>query len=635
MSGTIVKSSTHKWEKNPLGPYDQMADDPTPSSQTSSNHMRSDYNMSMENEGPAEPDSLPFTFASLLNTTNNFRTECKLVSLQQEFDRTLFVAGREGAFQGRVLTTVERTGKVKFGRIYVEIVGFEEIVPASSRKKPIRRLFFHAKQDLQAPELPPSDAVIAGKADEDNCWLARKGRTAFEVKIAMAHTNAPGASASEKGGPLPSSFWSRKFGGIRYIVTTCAEVKVNNNSPILLVTQREMTVIEGSPLTGIPAFPYSIPVHSPLHVQETKTVRSWLFGKGNVSIQAEVHIAEAGMNDAVSGKGWVAGGLGFVGVEVSNDSPKPIKKLYISLIRRLKTFSVTGDGQLSPVSFSRATVYKKVYESGSSRNQQIRNPAKGYAEDDKRTRVPGFAVAKNFVWDGVDSGDSRKFVVDIEVPLSIRTVRFGMLLDVSFVVQVAVQLPHGDRMSVEIPVTILHPSALYPSLPPLKLNIVAPKALAHEVCQLLPPARATSIVTIHTITPHPLTSTTISRASEMEKATKESGYTLLGDDDDDGAVASTDKPANTLERDFGTARSISITGKAEAYHRKSRQQPSLQKVVSVPLTATAPAAEGESTPGNEEYRKRVQEMLVLGGSEGMSDVAGTIDKMFRATVDEN
>ena len=94
--------------------------------------------------------------------------------------------------------------------------------------------------------------------------------------------------------------------------------------------------------------------------------------------------------------------------------------MYVSLIRRLKTFSVTEDGQLSPVSFSRASVYEKVYRAGPARKTKqhnIRIPVEGYAEDDSTTHVPGFAVPKNFVWDGVDTGDSRRFLIDIEVPV--------------------------------------------------------------------------------------------------------------------------------------------------------------------------------------------------------------------------
>ena len=91
-----------------------------------------------------------------------------------------------------------------------------------------------------------------------------------------------------------------------------------------------MTVIEYSPITKIPCFPSSIPVHSPLHSVETKTIGTWLRGRGDVSVAAELHVPEDGMDDAVSGKGWVAGGLGFVGVEVSNDSPKPVRILIFS-----------------------------------------------------------------------------------------------------------------------------------------------------------------------------------------------------------------------------------------------------------------------------------------------------------------
>ncbi|TPX30417.1 hypothetical protein SmJEL517_g06017 [Synchytrium microbalum] len=637
---STIRSSLNKWERNQLLTASSTSQEQVASSASPDNEATEKIN--------------PFTMESLQSNTR-FRTRCKYVELKQEFDRTVCVGGgreADSGFYGRVIVTCEHAQRVKLGKISIEIVGFEEIISSTSRRNPTRRPFYFEKVDLQSKDLPPSDAVISGKADEDSCWLARKGRTAFDVKIPMTSGTNTSTKLSERGGPLPSSFWSRKFGGIRYIATTIAEVKVNNRKPITLVSQREMQVIEYSPATKVPAFPSSIPMHSLLMAFDTKTVGNWYRGRGDVTLQAEVHVPEDGMDDAVSGKCWAAGSVGFVGIEVANDSPKPIKNLYVSLIRRLKTFAVTEDGQLSPVSFSRTNVYEKVFRAMPSKGKQdgnIRVPAEGWAEDDSSTSVLGSAVPKNFVWDGVDSGDTRRFVVDMEIPLSIRSIRFGMLVDVSFCLQVAIHPTYGPKMSVEVPVLILHPASLYPSLPPLRLiqKTQSPsKNLA--INELLVPSPSSPVIQTKTVSivPEPTIALSPSRTAvqnhehELETAgmAKESGYTLLGDDEDDDAIApiTVEKPATTLERAFGSARSISITGKEAGYHRKSRANAPAFAIKSIVANSgsnnTAPAAEKTTT--DEEYRKRVQEMLTLAPSEGLNDdVSTTIDQMFRATVD--
>ena len=124
MSSNTIKSSIFTWERNPLVPGFSNSQDDQIAAASSNMSNDTDQNLTSK-DALSEPPSQPFTMESLSKVKNNFKTECKFVSLKQEFDRTLFVAGREGGFQGRVVITVDHDKKVKLGRVYVEIVGFE------------------------------------------------------------------------------------------------------------------------------------------------------------------------------------------------------------------------------------------------------------------------------------------------------------------------------------------------------------------------------------------------------------------------------------------------------------------------------------------------------------------------------
>lgn len=98
------------------------------------------------------------------------------------------------------------------GNIEVEIQGFEEILDVKSphKEEPKSRCFLNEVVVFQSLKLAPSDAVVGGTPDEHGMRLARKRTTVFDFKI-----NLGGDAASS----LPSSFWSRKYGGIRYVIS--------------------------------------------------------------------------------------------------------------------------------------------------------------------------------------------------------------------------------------------------------------------------------------------------------------------------------------------------------------------------------------------------------------------------------
>ncbi|KAJ3076366.1 hypothetical protein HK102_005432, partial [Quaeritorhiza haematococci] len=670
----------------------------------------------------------------------------KLLDVALYMDRTVFSAG--GELAGRLEIRSRSQRKVKLGLIYVELVGYEEILdsrvtPTSGSPKPLRRAFLKQTATLQSTDLAPTDAVNPGTPDEHGMWLARKGTTVFEFSIPIhAMSNVVNRIVDGEGGvplegndvngggegakwkmfekaafPLPSSYWNKKFGGVRYIVSSMVYHKIQNEYYPPLVAYREIQVLEQSEIPIIPSAvnPFdrrpdikpkdhqrrhstgflqnpstnnanttnsksstlkkagsssnlrtdpnaTLRITKPNHetaegengetdllaASQSRDIVSWvgLFGRhiGTVDVDARIHaaattptlehviglveaaavggraqiggVAAAAEGDAKkengeergreketikrrgrsSSKGgekvtrhsnskklsettlgdnptatmkrktsrqsllnfgseskpfalptfalghnldgdalkfglnelmpscsatgvgtganvhgvWVAGGIGFVNVNIQNGSYKKISKLDITLIRRLKTFSVSTQGNPIHCSFSRMPIAKRSfiarqYPGKSGRSVQVTSKGGlgggGGGFDTVSMMMPcgggaaagmgmglggveseggGFGLfgggASRFGWGmkskaaawwaGVPAGETRKLTIDLMVPPHARSVRFGKLIEVSYVVQIAVT-PSGNKpIEVEIPVTILHPiSTLFSAAP--------------------------------------------------------------------------------------------------------------------------------------------------------------------------
>lgn len=123
----------------------------------------------------------------------------------------------------------------------------------------------------------------------------------------------------------------------------------------------------------------------------------------------------------------------------------------VSLVRRLKTFGKNeahkGLGPtLSNIGFDRSTVSQRVLTDS-------KPPLKsgffiissnlaggGYAEDEMGgTGMDRLGLKDHPFWEGVAPDETRALVVDVAVPLSARTVRYGELVDVSYTVEVTVK----------------------------------------------------------------------------------------------------------------------------------------------------------------------------------------------------
>ncbi|KAJ3131140.1 hypothetical protein HK101_004794 [Irineochytrium annulatum] len=118
---------------------------------------------------------------------------------------------------------------------------------------------------------------------------------------------------------------------------------------------------------------------------------------------------------------------------------------------------------LQPVHFSRRVVMEKVYTADFRPQKRpglilaAARAAKGWVEEEKS--VAGQAEG---VWAGVRPGETRKAVLDLA---DVRSVRFGLTVDVSFVLQLTVTPRRSKPIVVELPVTILHPASHLLTLP--------------------------------------------------------------------------------------------------------------------------------------------------------------------------
>ncbi|KAI9094295.1 hypothetical protein DFS34DRAFT_628878 [Phlyctochytrium arcticum] len=445
------------------------------------------------------------------------------VKVEIQLDRTVYVAGTgassmaaaglatmgvgagAGVVTGRVIVTVGNH-KVKVGRVDIELLGFEEMTGKSRSASSNRRILLHHALSLQNPYLAPTSLVIPGTPDEHGMWIAKAGRHILEFGVptdtgAQYSGDPAAASVAVKGAaptsadrrlqvlvegnyPLPSSI-TEKEGRIQYILRATVHLKkLRSTKPHApLVTCVPVMLLESAPSAYI-GFANTTKFSSsraaaagPTAVTNAVIGGKYWFGvgrKGEVGLGAAVRLpkhvdgalmsaSESGTTSNGGGSCWAAGSVGFVGVDVSNESARKVEKLSLRLIRRTKTFlpdeSPTGPAgadamnsttttlvsptskTLRPISFSRTVVAKRTWKVGG---------------------VLGVGAGG---WEGVQSGEKRSIVVELGVPLHCRSIRYGTLLDVSYVLQVSVKPRGYAPLSVEMPVTILHPASLYSNLP--------------------------------------------------------------------------------------------------------------------------------------------------------------------------
>ncbi|KAJ3008990.1 hypothetical protein HKX48_008222 [Thoreauomyces humboldtii] len=422
------------------------------------------------------------------------------VTVDLRLERSFFIA--KGSVSGSVTVDVTKNRGVKIGRITVDVVGFEETTDPQTHT-PNRRTFLHHTLPIQ--EATPTgtfattEAVVPGHPDEHGMWIARKGRHTLAFEIPMQEVgeeredglriNVPGPV------PLPSSFWEKKVGGVRYVVSCTLHLKhivrTTPEPPLIASTTFNLLESVASSLTS-PSFtsiaptgtPTGIPQPTPPRCETTGTVNGrFLFSK-----KGEIHLQAVALPSP--SPHWISGAPGLVHLSIENRSERTVKGLSISLVRRTKTFArsasttttgatlATGRGAgtaLLPVTFARCVVGRRVWR------REKRDGVEGLGGGEN-------GVANGWSWKGVSKGEKRALVVDIDVPhhaaffkVLTRSIRFGMLLDVSYVVQVSIKPNGSPAIQVEIPVTIFHPASLFHSLPSLVPTSTVHKTHPHQI----------------------------------------------------------------------------------------------------------------------------------------------------------
>ncbi|TPX66541.1 hypothetical protein CcCBS67573_g07777 [Chytriomyces confervae] len=432
------------------------------------------------------------------------RTRNAFVSTRVDLTAGVFVAGSDGEVTGRlVLSCKKHARQVKIGAVAVHLSGFEHVLShadkrrvfaSSARTANNTRLFMHSALNLQSNTSAPSEAVLPGPCDEDGMWAARPGTTVFDFAVKLC-PEAKGANAR-----LPSSFWNSRSGGVRYILAATVQVKIGFNRPHVLVVYQEAQVVES---VGPPMLPTMVPSLT-LWGQDRRMI-GWLESrKGEVFLKARCHVREFDIEDtalAVNDCGaWISGGVGHVFVEVNNGSLRKVKHLKLSLIRRLKTFSLTNaeSGSLIPINFSRDIVTEKLYRSSKPKFSERGLLAKPAPQWEESCGNKSKACVEED-WPGVKRGESFSFLASIDVPANIRSVRYGLLVEVSYAIQVTA-IPKGSAgVSVEIPITILHPLSVLESGPSIsRLSKYKTLPLKNEaVLQLEVPASNVPQIVIH------------------------------------------------------------------------------------------------------------------------------------------
>lgn len=182
---------------------------------------------------------------------------------------------------------------------------------------------------LQHKKGVPTDAVFAGHYDEHGMWQARGGKTMLDFSLAFSDDECENVTTEVTTSPLPSSYWCKQVGGIRYVVAAVLESKIGKEPAKPLAVYREISVIESVNYTLGNEFETVAPHTSPLIVETSENVNQGFLGmgkKGIVRLSASIRVPKTtGHETGV----WVSGNYGFVGVEIQNATTKHVKLNFI------------------------------------------------------------------------------------------------------------------------------------------------------------------------------------------------------------------------------------------------------------------------------------------------------------------
>lgn len=205
-------------------------------------------------------------------------------------------------------------------------------------------MFLSKKVLLQHKDGPPSDCVFSGNFDEHGMWPARQGRTVCNFSIPFGEADAVFVDNSTEEieshipfngktndvitevstSPLPSSYWNKQAGGIRYLIAVVVESKTGKEPAQPLAAYRDLHVRESVRFRMNNLFVNTIPHTSPLTIETSEHVSQGVFGfgkKGIVKLSASIRVPQTiGLETGV----WLSGNVGFIGVDIKNATTKHV-----------------------------------------------------------------------------------------------------------------------------------------------------------------------------------------------------------------------------------------------------------------------------------------------------------------------
>jgi hypothetical protein len=304
-----------------------------------------------------------------------------------------------------------------------------------------QKLLYSHIYNIQSPRTPPSDAVFPGPIDEDGCWLARPGTIGFDFSIPLSKDEILESSNSnlqviqECSGPIPSSVWKKKVGGIRHIVAAIVHYKTDIlQTP--LGKYQDISVFEQyqTNLNSFWFLPTSMTASSSVELTKGLIYKS----KGELKLSVGLRTRET---EACTDSGlWIAGNVGYIHTLIENTTHREVKRIQLSLIKRFKTFKEITDeaGQVSPqpMELIREVVVTRLWDSSKVVRKSGKNILKEPLSDDDESKK---SVKE---WQ-ILPGESRNMMLELEIPSFCRSIRFATMVDVSFVVGVKVLLKGG------------------------------------------------------------------------------------------------------------------------------------------------------------------------------------------------
>jgi hypothetical protein len=205
------------------------------------------------------------------------------------------------------------------------------------------------------------------------------------------------------------------------IDTSVAENKVGGSIRPPLAFYREVFLVESINFTLDQTFANHCTRTAPHLKEAIQAVSSGFLGfgkKGNVTLKANIRTLRVKGSEIEPGV-WRSGDMGYVGIEVQNDSAKKVTELDVSLVRIVKTFKFDSV-EYRPVSFAKKEVQRKTLlsqkgaaiQSGRDIRESSRTLLNGWTDDKDNSNSINS-------WSGVLPSQSKLVLIHLDIPVRI------------------------------------------------------------------------------------------------------------------------------------------------------------------------------------------------------------------------